>query len=86
MTQPKSEAPKRTEISPFPVREETEYPRAGIRQTTDRRWRISLWDADQILHIIDDPVFEDRTKAFDYGWLTIGACRKNGANLNGYPV
>lgn len=86
MTQPKPETPKRTEISPFPVREETEYPRGGVRQTTDGRWMLSLWSADQVLEVIDEPVFDDRVKAFDYGWLTIGACRMSGVGLNGYPV
>lgn len=84
--QHKPETPRRTPVSPFPAKADVKYPRAGVRQTTDGRWMLSLWDGDRIVHVIDDPVFDDRKTAFDYGWLTIGACRQSGADLNGYPV
>jgi hypothetical protein len=86
MKQPKPKTPKRSPMAPFTVGAEAEYPRAGVRQTEDGRWRLSLWEVDEILHVIDEPVFDDRITAFDYGWLTIGACRMSGANLNGYPA
>ena len=62
------------------------YPRAGVRQTEDGRWRLTCWDGDQIVHVIDEPDFDDRVTAFDYGFLTIGACRQSGTNLNGWAV
>jgi hypothetical protein len=62
------------------------YPRAGVRQTDDGRWRLTCWDGDQIVHVIDEPDFDDRVTAFDYGWLTIGACRQAGTNLNGWAA
>lgn len=87
MPQPKTESPRRTPVSPFLcVADDVKYPRAGVRQTDDGRWMLSLWDGDRIVHVIDEPVFDDRKAAFDYGWLTIGACRDSGADLNGYPV
>lgn len=86
MPQPKSESPKRTPVSPFAHKAEVEYPRAGIRQTDDGRWMLCLWDGDRVVHVIDEPVFDQRMNAFDYGWLTIGACRESGADLNGFPV
>ena len=85
MTQHKPE-PRRSPISPFTHKEDVKYPRAGVRQTADARWMLSLWDGDRIVHVIDEPVFDDRKQAFDYGYLTIGACRDSGADLNGYPV
>jgi hypothetical protein len=86
MPQPKPETPKRSPIAPFQAKSAVRYPRAGVRQNTNGRWLLSLWDGDRNVHIIDDPEFDDRKAAFDYGWLTIGACRQSGANLNGYPV
>lgn len=74
--------PLRSPNDPFVVMD-ARYPRAGVRQTEDGRWKLSCWDGDQIVHVIDEPVFDDRVTAFDYGWLTIGACRQSGTNLNG---
>lgn len=68
--------------APFAV-QDAKYPRAGVRRTEDGRWLLSCWDRDEILHVIDEPVFDDRVTAFDYGWLTIGACRQSGTRLNG---
>ncbi|MGY4543280.1 hypothetical protein ACVWY0_003213 [Arthrobacter sp. UYNi723] len=77
--------PLRSPDAPFTVRDAL-YPRAGVRQTGDGRWLLSCWDGDQIIHVIDEPVFDDRVTAFDYGWLTIGACRESGTNLNGWAA
>ena len=79
--------PRRSPEAPFNPRD-PRYPRAGIRQTEDGRWLLTLWDGDQIVHVMDE---DDRTHrnlhdAIDQGWLTIGACRKTGTNLNGMPV
>ena len=74
---------RRSPDAPFTANPEAKYPRAGVRQTEDGRWLLSCWDGDQIVHVIDEPVFDDRVTAFDYGWLTIGACRQSGTNLNG---
>jgi hypothetical protein len=65
---------------------EVEFPRAGVRQTEDGRWLLTLWDSDRVLHVIDEPVFEDRVLAFDYAALTVGACRQSGTNLNGWAT
>ncbi|ALV43131.1 hypothetical protein AU252_19835 [Pseudarthrobacter sulfonivorans] len=74
--------PLRSPNDPFVVMD-ARYPRAGVRRTEDGRWLLSCWDGDQIVHVIDEPVFDDRVTAFDYGFLTIGACRESGTNLNG---
>lgn len=71
--------------APFVVKD-AKYPRAGVRQTDDGRWLLSCWDGDQIVHVIEEPIFDDRVTAFDYGWLTIGACRESGTNLNGWAA
>lgn len=78
--------PRRSPDAPFAATAELKYPRAGVRQTLSGRWLLSCWDGDRIVHVIDEPEFDDRKTAFDYGWLTIGACRQSGADLNGYPV
>lgn len=78
--------PQRSPDDPFKVSDHLAYPRAGVRQTHDGRWKLSCWDGDQIVHVIDEPVFDDRVTAFDYGWLTIGACRQAGTNLNGWAA
>jgi hypothetical protein len=62
------------------------YPRAGIRRTDDGQWLLTLWDGMGIQHHIDEPEFKNRTDAFDYGWMTIGACRQSGTNLNGWAA
>lgn len=74
---------KRTPLDPFHSSAELQYPRAGVRKTADGNWLLSCWDGDRIVHVIDEPVFADRVAAFDYGFLTIGACRQSGTNLNG---
>lgn len=76
------ETPLRSPDAQFLI-PDAKYPRAGVRQTGDGRWLLSCWDGDQIVHVIDEPIFNDRVTAFDYGWLTIGACRQSGTNLNG---
>lgn len=82
---PAPPTPLRSPDDPFIVHD-ARYPRAGVRQTEDGRWKLSCWDGDQIVHVIDEPVFDDRVTAFDYGWLTIGACRQSGTNLNGWAA
>lgn len=79
------ETPKRSPEAPFRGRHEAKYPRAGVRQTEDGRWLLTLWDGDEIVHVIDedDRTHSDRYTAFSQGWLTIGACRLSGTNLNG---
>jgi hypothetical protein len=59
------------------------YPRAGVRPTADGKWRLTLWDSPDVEHELPEPVFDELDKAFDYGWLRIGACRESGTNLNG---
>ena len=78
--------PRRSPDAPFRVGSEAGFPRAGVRQTEDGRWLLSCWDADRIVHVIDEPIFDDRLTAFDYGYLTIGACRQSGTNLNGWAA
>ena len=68
---------------PFLV-DHAEYPRAGVRRTETGQWLLTLWDGMGIQHHIDEPEFRDRKDAFDYGWMTIGACRQAGTNLNGW--
>lgn len=77
-----AQTPLRSPNDPFLVTD-ARYPRAGVRRTEDGRWLLSCWDGEQIVHVIDQPIFDDRVTAFDYGWLTIGACRESGTNLNG---
>lgn len=75
----------RSPDAPFRGRHAVKYPRAGVRQTEDGRWLVTLWDGDSIVHVIDekDRAHPDPYTAFAQGWLTIGACRKAGTNLNG---
>lgn len=75
---------RRSPEAPFRTHEDAKYPRAGVRQTPSGEWLLSCWDADRVVHVIDEPVFKDRVTAFDYGYLTIGACRQSGTNLNGW--
>jgi len=77
--------PRRSPEAPFTARHTVKYPRAGVRQTEDGRWLLTLWDGDEIVHVIDsrDREHEDRYTAFTQGWLTVGACRRAGTNLNG---
>jgi hypothetical protein len=75
--------PTRSPDAPFTSVRDAKYPRAGVRLMPSGKWLLSLWDGDEILHVFDEPEFDDRKTAFDYGWLTIGACRQSGTNLNG---
>ena len=70
---------------PFLV-DHAKYPRAGVRRTQDGQWLLTLWDGMGIQHHIDEPEFKDRKDAFDYAWMTIGACREAGTNLNGWAA
>lgn len=72
-----------TADAPFTGNPDAKFPRAGVRPTSDGRWHLTLWDAPGIQHELPEPDFTERTTAFDYGWLTIGACRQSGTNLNG---
>ena len=78
---------RRSPEAPFTGRHAARYPRAGVRQTPDGRWLLTLWDGDGISHVIDeeDRTHDDRHTAFAQGWLTVGACRQSGTNLNGWP-
>lgn len=75
-------AAPRSPADPFIV-QDARYPRAGVRPTEDGKWLLTLWDGEQIQHFFPEPVFDDLGTAFDYGWLTIGACRQSGTSLNG---
>ncbi|QAY16095.1 hypothetical protein SEA_ELESAR_44 [Arthrobacter phage Elesar] len=59
------------------------FPRAGVRPTDDGKWHLTLWDSPGVQHALEEPDFAELSKAFDYGWMTIGACRQSGTNLNG---
>lgn len=65
--------------------EEAKYPRATVRPTSDGKWRLTLWDAPDVEHELDeeDANFDALADAYDYGALRIGACRQAGTNLNG---
>ena len=78
---------RRSPDAPFRGRHAATYPRAGVRQTEDGRWLLTLWDGDQIVHVTDeeDRIHDDRYTAVSAGWLTVGACRRSGTNLNGWP-
>lgn len=67
---------------PFLV-DNAKFPRAGVRRTMAGQWLLTLWDGMGIQHHIDEPEFARREDAFDYGWMTIGACRESGTSLNG---
>lgn len=77
-------AAQRSPDDPFTASSDLEYPRAGVRRMPSGKWLLSLWDGSEVIHALDEPEFDDRTTAFDYGWLTIGACRQSGTNLNGW--
>lgn len=59
------------------------YPRASVQPTADGRWHLTLWDAPDVEHELDDADFDELVDAFEYGALRIGACRQSGTNLNG---
>lgn len=82
---PATAQPRRSPADPFRAGEDVEYPRAGVRQLSDGRWLLTFWDGDRIVDITDpeDRVHPDRYTAFAQGWLTVGACRQSGTNLNG---
>lgn len=77
-----NETPLRSPDDPFVVAD-AKYPRAGVRTMRDGRWLLTLWDEEDVQHPIADPAFDDLGEAFDFGWLTIGACRQSGTGLNG---
>lgn len=78
---------RRSPEAPFTGRHAVQCPRAGVRQTEDGRWLLTLWDGNGIVHVIDpeDRIHDDWHTAVTQGWLTIGACRQSGTNLNGWP-
>lgn len=78
---------RRSPDAPFSGRQAVRYPRAGVRQTEDGRWIVTLRDGDGIVHVIDeeDRIHDDWYTAFTQGWLTVGACVLSGTNLNGWP-
>ena len=77
--------PLRSPDAPFQIGDAV-YPRAGVRRTPAGKWLLTLWDGPGIMHHIDEPEFDARTEAFDYGWVTVGACRQSGTNLNGWAA
>jgi hypothetical protein len=79
---------RRSPDAPFRGRHAARYPRAGVRQTEDGRWLLTLWDHDENTNVIDleDRIHDDRNTAFEQGWLTVGACWESGTNLNGWPA
>jgi hypothetical protein len=79
---------QRSPEAPFSASDGVKYPRAGVRRTADGRWLLTLWDGDQIVHVIDqeDRTHNDPYTAFSQGWLTVGACRQSGTNLNGFDA
>ncbi|AYN58670.1 hypothetical protein QEO74_gp20 [Arthrobacter phage Nandita] len=74
---------RRSPDAPFTGNLEAKYPRAGVRRKDDGKWHLTLWDAPGVQHTLEEPDFAQRGTAFDYGWMTIGACRQSGTNLNG---
>ncbi|WP_115790022.1 hypothetical protein [Arthrobacter silvisoli] len=74
---------------PFDVGAERSYPRASVRRQADGRWRLTLWDAPGVFHVLEGtgdelgPDYPDPYSAFGMGWLIIGAHRKTGTRLNG---
>lgn len=77
--------PRRSPEAPFLANTELKYPRAGVRQTVSGKWLITLWDRDRIVPVIEerDRVNSDRYTAFTQSWLTVGACRQSGTDLDG---
>ncbi|MCO4256491.1 hypothetical protein [Pseudarthrobacter cellobiosi] len=74
---------RRSPDAPFTLRH-ARYPRAGVRQTQDGRWKLMGWDRDDVAHVIvDEPYFDDREEAFEVGRIIIGAHRQSGTDLNG---
>lgn len=74
---------QRSPDAPFALRD-ARYPRAGVRQTQDGRWKLMGWDGADVAHVIvDEPCFDDREEAFEVGRIIIGAHRQSGTDLNG---
>ncbi|QYC54965.1 hypothetical protein SEA_POPPER_48 [Arthrobacter phage Popper] len=78
--------PRRSPDAPFTGNPESKYPRAGVRPTPDGKWHLTLWDAPDVQHELEEPDFSRFADAFDYGRLRIGACRGAGTDLNGRAV
>ena len=80
-----SDSPAPAPSDPFLV-DDASFPRAGVRRTETGKWLLTLWDGMGVQHHISEPEFANRTDAFDYGWMTIGACRQSGTRLNGWAA
>ena len=85
-----TDLPKRptSPSDPFEVGPERTYPRAGVRRQPNGKWRLTLWDGPDTMHVIDveQAVQPDRYSAFGLGLMIIGAHRKAGTRLNGRAV
>lgn len=75
---------------PFDVGADRAYPRAGVRQKSNGRWQLTLWEAPGVGHIgteLVEPLepvdYPDRYSAFAMGQLTISNHRASGTQLNG---
>jgi len=74
---------QRSPDAPFVV-PDARYPRAGVRQMADGRWKLMGWDREDVAHrITDAPWFDDRAEACEVGRIIIGAHRQSGTDLNG---
>lgn len=78
---------RRSPQAPFTGRHAVQHPRAGVRQTEDGRWLVTLWDGGRMVPVIDqeDRTHDDPYTAFAQGWMTVGACRQSGTDLDGWP-
>ncbi|MEE2568586.1 hypothetical protein V1638_04135 [Pseudarthrobacter sp. J64] len=70
---------------PFDVGADRAYPRAGVRRQPDGRWRLTLWDAPDVFHVIEASQrdYPDPYSAFSLGHMLITEHRRNGTRLNG---
>ena len=77
---------QRSPDAPFTAKPDAKYPRAGVRPHGDGKWHLTLWDAPDVQHELENPDFDGLWDAVEYGLLRIGACRQSGTNLNGMAV
>ncbi len=76
---------KASPSDPFDVGADRAYPRAGVRKRADGKWILTLWDAPDIMHELDEAsaVHTARYNAVCTGEMIIGSHRKTGTSLNG---
>lgn len=70
---------------PFDVGADRAYPRAGVRRQANGRWLLTLWDAPDIRHELDEEAADcpDAYSAFGLGQLIINTHRRSGTRLDG---